>query len=143
MVMNLKLKASHRLAALLGAAHATAAAATFALDIGPGGQLLLTFTLLLSFVLSLRRAALLSTPDAVVEIEWSDEGTLNFKTRDGTWHSARLMPSTFVTPWLTVINLRTGQRPRVRHVVLMADSAGAEEYRRLRVRLQWDRARYA
>jgi hypothetical protein len=44
---------------------------------------------------------------------------------------------------LTVINLRALDAPRVRHVVLMSDSTGGEAYRRLRVRLQWDRTRYA
>ena len=84
MVMSLKLKASRRLAALLGTAHAAAAVSTFLLDVGPGVQLLLVFALLLSLVRSVRRAALLSTRDAVVEMEWGEGGALNFRSRDGT-----------------------------------------------------------
>jgi hypothetical protein len=142
-VVNLKLKASYRLAALLGAAHAGTGAALLFLDLDPGLRLVLACAVILSFTAAVRRAALLKTRDAIVALEWSDDGAVNFQTRDGAWHAARLLPTTFVTPALTVINLRTVDRRRARHVVLMPDSAGGEEYRRLRVRLQWDRTKCA
>lgn len=143
MIMHLKLKPSYRLAALLGAAHAVAAAALLALDARLDLRLVFVCAVVASFVAAVRRVALLATRDAIVALEWGDDGAVNFQTRDGVWHSGRLLPTTFVTPCLTVVNLRTAARLRARHIVLMADTTGADEYRRLRVRLQWDRSGYA
>lgn len=144
MVTNLRLRASYRLAGLLAAAHAAAGAALLFLDVLPLLRLVIAGGVTVSFIVTVRRAALLQARDAIVALEWNDDGAVSFLTRDDLWHAARLLPSTFVTPSLTVINLRTVlERPRVRHVVLMADSAGSEEYRRLRARLQWDRTGFA
>lgn len=143
MVMHLKLRRSYRLASLLAIAHAAAGGALLSCDVLLDVRLILACAVALSFVVSVRRAALLNTRDSIVALEWSEDGGVNFQTRDGIWHSARLLPTTFVTAPLTIINLRAADRPRVRHVVLMADSADGDAYRRLRVRLQWDRTGYA
>lgn len=142
-VMNLKLRPSYRLAALLACAHVGVVCAVLLLDRSIEVRLVLAFVVALSLIASMQRSALLKTADAIVALEWSEDGAVNFQTRDGTWHAGRLLPTSFVAPMLTVINLRTPERPRVRHIVLMRDSADSEDYRRLRVRLQWDRARLA
>jgi toxin CptA len=143
MIMHLKLKASYRLAALLAIAHSAAIAAVLLCDLRLDVRFILVLAVGASFLASIRRAALLIARTSIVALEWNEDGAINFQTRDGTWHSARLMPTTFVTPTLTVINLRALDAPRVRHVVSMSDSMDNEAYRRLRVRLQWDRTGYA
>lgn len=143
MVMNVQLKPSYRLAVLLAAAHVATAAGVLVLDLPLELRMVVTCVILLSLAATVQRSALLRTRDAIVALEWNEDGPVNFQTRDGFWHAARLLPTTFVTPFLTVIDLRTQGRPRIRHVVMMADSADDAEYRRLRVRLQWDSSGYA
>lgn len=143
MLMSMELKPSYRLAALLAAAHGLAAASVAATDLPLAVRIVLVAALAASCARAMLRAALLRTRDAIVALEWNEEGGVNFRTRDGMWHEARLAGSTFVSPALTVLDLRTPGRRRMRHAVLMGDSAGRDEYRRLRVRLQWERTGYA
>ncbi|MGE5524814.1 MAG: protein YgfX [Rhodospirillaceae bacterium] len=143
MVMNVQLKPSYRLACLLITAHVATAAGVFMLDLPFELRMALACVVLLSLVATVQRSALLRTRDAIVALEWNEDRAVNFQTRDGLWHAARLLPTTFVTPFLTVIDLRTQGTPRIRHVVMMTDSAAPDEYRRLRVRLQWDNSGYA
>jgi toxin CptA len=143
MIMHLKLKASYQLAALLAIAHWAAIVAVMLCDVRLDVRFIAVLALAASFLVSVRHAALLIARRSIVALEWNEDGAINFQTRDGTWRSARLLPTTFVTPPLTILNLRAVDRPRVRHVVLMSDSTDGEAYRRLRVRLQWDRTGYA
>jgi toxin CptA len=50
--------------------------------------------------------------------------------------------TTYVTPYLTVLNLRGHGERGARHVTLLPDSLHAEDFRKLRVWLRWkeDRA---
>lgn len=143
MIMRVELKPSYRLAALLAAGHGLAAGCVAATDLPLAVRVALVALLAASCARALLHAALLRTRDAIVALEWNEEGAVNFRTRDGVWREARLAGSSFVSPALTVLNLRTPGRRHLRHAVLMGDSAGREEYRRLRVRLQWERTGYA
>ena len=60
------------------------------------------------------------------------------RCRDGRdhWHDAAIMPGSYVSRWLIVVNLG-GDGRRRRSLVLLPDSAGADELRRLRVWLRW------
>lgn len=50
------------------------------------------------------------------------------------WHLVDLMPSSFVSPWLIVLNFK-GRAGRFT-VILPADSLGGDTHRRLRVRIR-------
>jgi toxin CptA len=54
---------------------------------------------------------------------------------DGEFRAAELLPGNTVHPWLTVIRLSVDMKPVT--VVVLPDSATAEEFRRLRVWLRW------
>jgi hypothetical protein len=141
LLTKLALRPSYRLAALLTAAHGVAGGLLAVVGLPAAITSLLALAVALSFLATVRRTALLISRDAVVALEWTADGGLSFQTRDGTWRAARLLPDSFVTPPLTVLCLATSESgARVRHVVLLPDSAGREEYRRLRVRLRWDRS---
>lgn len=143
MVVNVKLHPSYRLAGLLVAAHAGVAAAIACIDAAAPVRLGLAFVLAVSCSVAVWRSALLKGQGAIVALELGEEGAIHVQRRDGTWQGARLLRSTFVTPALTVLNLRMDGRRGTRYVVLMPDSAAEEAYRRMRVRLLWDRSRYA
>jgi toxin CptA len=69
------------------------------------------------------------------ELRTEQDGTLLRKTGD-EWQPASLLPSTRVTPWLTVLHLRDDNDRRT-HIVILPDSLGQDDYRRLRVWLRW------
>lgn len=83
------------------------------------------------------RIALLRSPRSIVVIEIGDDGKLAFLTLDGKWQSAKLRQSSFVSSWLTILNLKPENSRWLRHVIIMADSMPEEEFRRLRIWLRW------
>jgi toxin CptA len=75
-----------------------------------------------------RRAARALELDAQGDARWQDGS--------GLWQEAEILPSSYASNWLIVVNLR-GRGGRGRSMVLLPDSAAAEELRRLRVWLRW------
>ena len=69
-------------------------------------------------------------------LELSEQGPPRWQDGSGRWHDAEILPSSYVSDWLIVINLR-GNGRRGRSLVLLPDGAAAEELRRLRVWLRW------
>ena len=60
--------------------------------------------------------------------------------RDGHWSPATVLRSSFVLPWLVVLHLRLEGRRLMLPVVLLPDSMGNDDFRRLRVWLRWSGA---
>jgi toxin CptA len=50
---------------------------------------------------------------------------------------ASLLGTSFVSPYLAVLNLKPGNSRLARHIVLLPDSLEKEEFRQLRVLLRW------
>lgn len=96
-----------------------------------------TAVLGLSLGFYLRRIALLRSPQSIVALDLAEDGKFAFQTLNGRWHAAKLRQSSFVSPWLTVLNLNPENARWARNVVIMPDSMQNEEFRRLRVWLRW------
>lgn len=79
----------------------------------------------------------LRTAESVVAVELSAAAPLSYRTRGGGWASGELAGSSFVTPCLTVLNIRPADGSRVKHVLLVRDNVDAGQFRRLRVWLRW------
>lgn len=90
-----------------------------------------------SLVLSLRGHAWRANHYAVIALELDDDCHGVFLLRSGQEVEGRLLESSFVAPWLTVINLRPEESWRVRHAVILPDAIEKEAFRRLRVQLRW------
>jgi toxin CptA len=73
---------------------------------------------------------------AVLGLNVTRDG-LKIETRRDGWIPAEILGSSFVSPWLTVLNLKLPHRRLATHVVLLPDMLGADEFRRLRVWLRW------
>ena len=139
-VLHLALRTSLWMSATLALAHAGACGLLWPLTLAAEIKWAIAAALSASFAWTLRRTALLRGAGAIIGLELGEEGRVSFQTRAGGWQEARLLPTTYVTPLLTVLNLRLAGRRTVRHVVLMPDSLDAETYRQLRVRLRWAQA---
>lgn len=77
---------------------------------------------------------------AVRALEVREAGDARWQDSTGKWNEAGLRPGSYVSEWLIVANLTTGGRNGP-SLVLLPDSASAEELRRLRVWLRWRSAR--
>lgn len=86
---------------------------------------------------TLRRDALRMQPNSLVAVRLHADGRYAFKVRGETWHQAALLGSSYVSPYLTVLNLRPEGSRFARHLVILPDAINAEDFRRLRVWLKW------
>jgi toxin CptA len=86
---------------------------------------------------SLHGRALLRLATAIVALEITAAGQISFLTRRGTWHACELLGTSYVSPRLTILNLRARGCRLARHVVLVPDSVDAQDFRRLRIWLRW------
>lgn len=90
-----------------------------------------------SLAFYLRREGLRLAPESIVALSLHPDCRCAFQTRSGARHEATLLGSSFVAPYLTVLNLRPSNGLPTRHVVILPDGVDAERFRKLRVLLRW------
>ncbi len=73
-------------------------------------------------------------------LELGSDGSVLWQDGARQWHEAEILPSSYVSAWLMVVNL-VGSDRRPRPVILLPDCAAAEELRGLRVWLRWQHPR--
>lgn len=136
-MLSITLRPSYLLAALLVVMHALAMTSVWlvplALAMKIGTAVLLASTLTLSLRQHVQRAGRRS----VRAIRLNAECEISLQGQDGTWQKATLQPSSFVSPYLSVLNFQLEGEKRVRHVVVLPDAVDAEQFRQLRVWLRW------
>jgi len=77
---------------------------------------------------------------SVVALQLKPDNSVTIHFQDGRRQAVRVMPSTVVTPLLSVVHCRLQEAAwysPTRYVLIPADAVDAEEYRRLRVYLRW------
>lgn len=89
-----------------------------------------------SLVFYLRGPCLRLSSGAIVSVSLHPDCRCEFQTKNGEYHDALLLGSSFVAPYLTVLNLRPAGR-LARHAVILPDNVDAEAFRKLRVLLKW------
>lgn len=83
------------------------------------------------------RHALLHASNSIVALAVNVKSELSCQYLSGDWLTAELLPTTTVTPRLTVLNLKLSEQHSKLSVVIMTDSIAEEEFRKLRVWLKW------
>lgn len=91
----------------------------------------------ISLAASLRRHAFRSSPGAIIELEVDDQCLAVAQLRDGRCLECEVDASSFVSPLLTIVNLRPRLRGSMRAVLVAPDCVQGEAFRRLRVWLRW------
>lgn len=71
-------------------------------------------------------------------LTWKEGGEWVLELSDGTQYETYLLPSSYVSPWLVVLNFSKAENQRGRSVTLFRDALDEESFRRLRVRLRID-----
>ena len=135
--LHINVLPSARLGVLLCAVHLGAGALVALLHAPDWSKVLVLVAVAWSLTRCLQTHALVRAPGAVVSFGLKNDGGVIVHMRDGASLECELMPSTFVSYRLTVLNLRPQGLRQERHVVLCSANVDQADLRRLRVRLRW------
>jgi toxin CptA len=136
-MLNIELRPSRVMAGILTLVHGAAIAAVIAVSPPLAAAIGGSAILLVHWAYSVRRHALLLPPGATVALEFSSAHQLSVKSRAGTWCECEVLGSTYVMPFMTVLNLRRKDDGGFSHLVLLPDSLHTEDFRKLRAWLRW------
>ena len=98
-------------------------------------MMIITAMIFFSAVITFRRFALRTTPDALLRLTWDTESQWWLQFKGGREVTATLEKSTFVHPLLTILHFTTEENRRVA-AILLPDNVDRETFRQLRVRLR-------
>ncbi len=141
--LAIQLKPSPRLAVMLTFAHVAAIGLLWPLALPDWGKVSASVMLAASLVFYLRRYALLRSSRSITRLEVTDDMAFTLETRSGARLDCALLGSSFVAPWLTVLELKLvepgslWQRFASYSITILPDGINAEEFRQLRVLLWW------
>ncbi len=133
--LRLQPRSSRYLALFLFLAHGMAAVTLFVVPLPLWLKPALLIALAGSLQWSYRMQVSRSAHGAIVQAVWDGEGVWEITLRSGQQLEAVLLPDSFVTLPLVVLNFSTG-RWRRRSLVLTQDNTASELLRKLRVRLR-------
>ena len=142
-LLVLRLGPSFRLAIMLGLAHVSAISLLWPLMLPVAAKLASTVVLAISLVIYVRHYAFRKSPGSITGLSLADDMTCTLETRHGERIACALLGSSFVAPYLTVLELkplndtRWSHRLRSCSVVILPDAIAAEDFRLLRVLLRW------
>ncbi len=136
-MLRLSLKSSRYLAIGLTLGHLAALGCVAIVPLPLWLKLLLSVLLAASLMQSLTRDAWRIRSSSIVELPCDREGGVLIKTRSGKEHEARVLGSSFVASYLTIVLLKPNASRRVRAVVILPHTLEPELFRQLRVWLKW------
>lgn len=136
-MLELRVASSRILTWVLISAHTVAGMLFGLTDLHGGWKIAVLPLFLASLVFSLRRQAWRVSPSSLVGLQLNDEGKFLFSRRDGQDIEGVLLGSSFISPWLTILNLRPEEQWQTVSLVILPDAVKQEDFRRLRVLLRW------
>ena len=136
-MQRIAIRPSAQIAIGLCVAHAAAAAVVWVSPISLEVKTAVTLAIAWSLVYGLVRKAALQAAEAVVALEVSEDGRISLQTRRGDWLDCEMLSSSYVSPRLTILNLKPAGARSTRHVLLVPDNVDAQDFRRLRTWLRW------
>jgi toxin CptA len=119
------------------AVHLAAAGVLWIVPIPVLGKLVMTFVIAFSLIFFMARDAALHAAHSIVALELHEDGAITCQTRRGDWLDCELLGSSYVSPNMTVVNLRPRGAWRMRRVILVPDNIDPRDFRRLRMWLRW------
>ena len=136
-ILSVHLKPSRQLVLALSFAHLAAAGLLWLMTLPISIKLPGTIALVISLCLYLRHFALLSAPRSIVAFDLSETLQCTVTTKDGEQLNCTISGSSFVSPYLLVLDLKPLNKFFSRSLVILNDGINAEEFRQLRVLLRW------
>jgi hypothetical protein len=136
-VLHVRLGHSWFLAALLIAAHAGIMAVLVIIDIAWWLRAVAIVAIATSLALQLRRSVLRIGDRCAVGLHVGGDDVLVVETRSGGKLQCEVLPGTFVSSLITVLNLRARDDRRRLNSIVCCDCVDADVFRKLRVWLRW------
>jgi toxin CptA len=136
-MLRITLSRSGLLAVILLLAHACAVSLVLMMELPQWLKVAAASALILQCVFLIYRRALLLGAQAVLALEVASDHRMNILMRRAGWRPCDVLGSTYVTPYLTIMNLHLAGERMARHVVLLPDSLDGDDFRKLRVWLKW------
>ena len=136
-MLKINLRPSRILVAILVFAHAAAIAMVVLAGLPLWLALVAIAALVASLVYAVWQTALLRAQDAVRALEITADDKFSIQTRRGERLECEVLGSTYVTFFLTILNLKALNSGGNKRAVILPDSLDAEDFRKLRVWLRW------
>lgn len=136
-IQRIAIAPSVLIAFAISAVHVPAAVVLWLLPLPVVVQAVLTLACAISLIFFMARDAALHAPGSIIALELREDGAVSCQTRNGDWVDCELLGSTFVSPQMTVVNLRSRGQRRSRAVILVPDNVDPRDFRRLRIWLRW------
>jgi toxin CptA len=136
-MLTVTLRFSFMLAALLLFMHGVAIGSIWLVPVASAAKIAATICLVLSLLYAWRHSVLRRGVKAIQAMRWQGENEFFVQGGDGLWQEVELLPSSFVSAYLVVLNLRMAEERLARYVVILPDGIEAEQFRQLRVNLRW------
>ncbi len=133
--LRLTPKRSTLLLSFILIAHLSASAVLLFLPLEFWWQLTILLLITVSLVQAARIHLFRSNAVAINSAEWNSEGEWMLHTANGNELAAQLQVSSYVQPWLIVLNFSISRFQR-RSLILLPDAVDPDLLRRLRVRLK-------
>ena len=134
--LRLQPKTSRIFTGLLIAGHLGAAAVLFPLDLPLILKVGIAVILMVSLVTAWRKQPGRTGEGGVQTLTWKADGEWLLESVTGESINATLHESTYVHPWLVVLNFRQADKRGLLSFVLAPDALPSETFRELRVRLK-------
>lgn len=134
--LRLQPKTSLILTGLLIAGHLGAIAVLFPLDLSSTIKLVIVAILIVSLIVALRKQPGRVGEGGIHKLIWKVDGDWLLETTNNESITATLHESTYVHPWLVVLNFRQENKRGLLSFPLVRDALDAETFRDLRVRLK-------
>ena len=136
-MLRLQLKSSMQMALVLTLGYFLAAACLFWAPMPRWLMIVLLAALALNLLFLLRHQAWRAWPFSINALQFERDGLVIAQYRNGQLLQARVLASSFVAPYLTIVLLQPAGAWWVRSVVVVPDCLPAETFRRLRIWLKW------
>jgi toxin CptA len=136
--LTIYLKSSRQYTLLLCMAHFAVACILWKMDWSILIKLIGSILLAISLCLYLRCHALLLSVRSIVTLHFSEDGlTCTAQTQSNEHITFTIKSDTFVTPYLTVLCVKSPYSFFSRNIVIFPDSIDGDKFRQLRIWLRW------
>jgi len=136
-VQRVQVTPSVLIAVAISIVHLAAVGVLWLVPIPVLGKAIFTFVIAISLMFFMARDAALHAAHSIVALELGAGGEIACQTRHGEWLDCELLGSSYVSPHMTVINLRPRGWWRARRIILVPDNVDHRDFRRLRMWLRW------
>jgi len=108
----------------------------WAFDLSIAIKLAVMAVLIASAIIHSRQYLFKNSKCTVTKLIWQDQNLWQLDTATGQSIKAKLLGSSFVNPWLIVLNFKPEQGGRMLPVVIMSDGVDSTTFRRLCAKLR-------